>query len=147
MNLQQQFIEATRREFLTTTASGLGGLALGSMLSDDGLLTPAKAADSELRDSTNPLAARKTHFPAKAKSCVFFFMAGAPSHLDLFNSKPKLRELDGKALPKSLLENVRFAFIQKDTATLRGLSSPVHPTWGMRDGVFRLPAPPRHLCG
>jgi hypothetical protein len=47
-------------------------------------------------------------------------MAGAPSQIDLFDPKPKLNELSGQKLPESLLKNVRFAFIQKDTATLLG---------------------------
>ncbi len=47
-------------------------------------------------------------------------MAGAPSQLDLFDPKPKLRELSGQPLPKSMTEKVRFAFIQKETATLLG---------------------------
>ncbi len=47
-------------------------------------------------------------------------MAGAPSHIDLFDPKPKLNELHGQPLPESMTENVRFAFIQKDSATLMG---------------------------
>jgi len=47
-------------------------------------------------------------------------MAGAPSQVDLFDHKPKLNELDGKPLPKELLENMRFAFIKKETAVLMG---------------------------
>jgi hypothetical protein len=58
------------------------------------------------------------HFAPRAKRCIFLFMDGAPSQLDLFDPKPKLAELTGQQLPESLLENVRFAFIKKD-ATLR----------------------------
>ena len=47
-------------------------------------------------------------------------MAGAPSHLDLFDPKPKLNELHGKPLPESILKDVRFAFIKKESATLLG---------------------------
>ena len=106
MNAQQ-----TRRAFLTTSASGIGGAALASLL----------AADSEASEfAANPLAPQPSHFPAKAKSCIFFFMAGAPSQIDLFDPKPKLNELNGQPLPKSMTENVRFAFIKKETATLMG---------------------------
>ena len=112
-------IEQTRREFLTTTASGLGMAGLGAMLTDDGLLSPARLA-AETSAAVNPLAQKQPHFNAQAKACIFIFMAGAPSHLDLFNPKPKLNELDGKQLPKSLLKDVRFAFIKKETAKLKG---------------------------
>jgi Protein of unknown function (DUF1501) len=98
----------SRRSFLTTSASGLGGMALASLLQNDGLL----AADA--------MAEKQTHFPAKAKNCIFIFMEGAPSHLDLFDPKPKLNELHGQPLPESLTKNVRFAFIKKETATVMG---------------------------
>ncbi len=101
----------TRRSFLNTAASGIGGAALASML----------AQDSEAAQSPNdPLAPKASHFPAKAKHCIFLFMAGAPSHIDLFDPKPKLNELHGQPLPKSMTENVRFAFIKKESATLMG---------------------------
>ena len=61
---------------------------------------------------------RPPHFAPRAKRCIFLFMDGGPSQLDLFDPKPKLAELSGQQLPASLLENVRFAFIKKD-ATLR----------------------------
>ena len=60
----------SRRDFLTTSASGLGGVALSSMLLEDGLLGGEYA---------NPMAPRQPHFEPKAKSCIFIFMAGAPS--------------------------------------------------------------------
>ena len=109
-------IESTRREFFNTTASGLGALALGSLLTNDGVLSSAHAAASRPR----PLAVRAPHFTAKAKSCIFLFMAGAPSQLDLFDPKPRLRELHGEKLPKEILDKARFAFIKPDTATLMG---------------------------
>jgi hypothetical protein len=49
-----------------------------------------------------------------------FFLEGAPSQIDLFDPKPKLNELDGQKLPESMLKNVRFAFIQKDTVKIMG---------------------------
>ncbi len=107
-------LQSSRREFLTTSASGLGGIALGSMLNDDGILNAKTAND--------PLTFRNlhTHDEAKAKACIFIFMAGAPSQLDLFDPKPKLNELDGQKLPKELTEKARFAFIQPDSATVMG---------------------------
>lgn len=117
MNPIHDYVARTRREFLTTTASGLGMAGLGSLLSDDGLLSQATAAEAA---GVNPLAPKKPHFDPKAKACISIFMAGAPSHLDLFNPKPKLNEYNGKPLPKELLEKVRFAFIKKEAATLLG---------------------------
>jgi hypothetical protein len=100
-----------RRDFLTSAASGLGGAALTSLLAADGM------ADEAVTEG-GPLATRSTHFPPKAKSCIFIFNAGAPSQLDLFNHRPELTKLDGQALPESLLEGVRFAFIEKESARL-----------------------------
>jgi hypothetical protein len=120
-----QSVAQTRRDFLTTSASGLGLLGLGSLLSNDGLLSAVSAqaasADSPRRDTSDqPLAPRLPHFAPRARSCIFIFMAGAPSHIDLFDPKPKLNELHGQPLPESMLKNVRFAFIQKETAVLKG---------------------------
>src|SRR5262245_39985766 len=113
----QEHIRQSRRDFLTSAASGIGLLALASLLRDEGLL----AADVAPRaDVTNPLAPRPPHFPAKAKACICIYLEGAPSQLDLFDPKPRLRELHGQALPESFTKNVRFAFIQKETARLMG---------------------------
>jgi hypothetical protein len=105
----------TRRRFFASSASGIGGLALASLLHDEGLLSAEPKTGS-----VNPLAPKPPHFPAKAKSCIFIFLAGAPSQLDLFDPKPKLIELHGQPLPKSLTEKVRFAFIKKETAVIAG---------------------------
>ena len=106
----QPSIEArTRRHFLTTAASGLGTLALASMLRAE---EPARRAD--------PLAPRKPHYRPRAERCIFLFQAGAPSQLDLFDPKPRLNELHGQPLPKSMTDQVRFAFIQKESAVLMG---------------------------
>jgi hypothetical protein len=74
----------SRREFLWRSGGGLGGLALASMLGTDG----AHASDGVL--------AGKLHFPPKAKRVVQFFMAGAASHIDLFDYKPELVKRDGQ---------------------------------------------------
>jgi hypothetical protein len=116
--LTDQFADQSRRSFLTSSASGIGAAALASLLSDEGLLDSAQGATGA--DAVDPLAPRSTHHNGPAKSCIFIFMAGAPSHLDLFDPKPKLNELHGKPLPESILKNVRFAFIKKESATLLG---------------------------
>lgn len=104
-----------RRQFFTSSASGLGALALASLLQQDGLL----GAEAVSR-ANDPLAPKTPHFAPRAKSCIFFLPEGAPSHIDLFDPKPKLRELHGQPLPESMTKNVRFAFIKKETAVLWG---------------------------
>jgi len=115
-------LQTSRREFLATSASGLGLAALSSLLTEDGLFTARAAGAEALHPAVheNPLASRAPHFAPQAKSCIFIFMAGAPSQIDLFDPKPKLNELNGQQLPESLTKNVRFAFIQKESATLLG---------------------------
>ena len=61
---------------------------------------------------------RSPHFAPKAKTCIFILPEGAPSHIDLFDPKPKLNELHGEKLPESMTKNVRFAFIKKESAVL-----------------------------
>src|SRR5437867_30499 len=79
----------TRREFLWQVGGGFAGLALVDLLSRDGFFAKADEA-------VNPLAAKKPHFPAKAKHVVFLFMNGAPSQVDTFDPKPLLSKFDGK---------------------------------------------------
>lgn len=116
----QRFIDRARRDFLTTSASGLGMAALGAMLSGDGPLQSTAIASDEGKPGVGPLSVRPPHFAPKAKNCIFLLQAGAPSQLDLFDPKPKLNELHGKPLPEELLKKVRFAFIKKDSAVLLG---------------------------
>ncbi len=105
----------SRRDFLTSTASGVGLLALASMLRDERLIAAEAGAGP-----VDPLAPRTPHFEPKAKACICIFLEGAPSQVDLFDPKPKLNELDGQALPESMTKEVRFAFLQKETARLMG---------------------------
>jgi len=114
MNPLEKLAQYSRRDFLTTSASGVGAMA--SMLEQDGLL----AGDDDAAVSANPLAPRQAHFQQKAKSCIFIFLAGAPSQIDLFDPKPKLVEMHGQPLPESLGKNARFAFIDTKTARLKG---------------------------
>ncbi len=113
----EERIIQSRRDFLTSAASGLGGIALSSLLAQNGLYAgPGTGAGAIV----NPLAPKPPHFAPKAKSCIFLFMAGAPSQIDMFDPKPKLNEMDGQPMPESMLEKVRFAFIQKESAVLKG---------------------------
>ncbi len=86
----------TRRHFFERASFGVGGAALASFL------------EGESRASGAQYLTR----PAKAKNIIYLFMAGAPSHMDLFDDKPKLRELDGQICPPELLQGERFAFIE-----------------------------------
>jgi hypothetical protein len=108
----------SRREFLSRMGGGLGLAGLGSLLARNGLLGPVPALgsqiDSPAANAVNPLAPRTPHFAPRAKSCIFIFLDGGLSQMDLFDPKPKLHELHGQMLPDSMLKNVRFAFINKD---------------------------------
>src|SRR5262245_35007247 len=114
VNPFRQRLLHSRRSFLTSTASGIGLLALASLLRDDGLLAATPAAEAA------PLAPKAPHFTPKAKACICIYLEGAPSQIDLFDPKPKLNDLNGQPLPESMTKTVRFAFIQKETARLMG---------------------------
>src|SRR5216684_1852508 len=96
----------TRRQFFGRCATGLGGLALASLLNEQ-----LSAASGSLAP-TSALAPRSPHFAPKAKRAIYLHMAGAPSQLDLFDYKPKLVELNGQDCPESLYKKERFAFIK-----------------------------------
>src|SRR5947209_12699442 len=105
----------TRRHFFRDCAVGLGSIALTSLLGE--------RCSASLAPVANPLAPRQPHYPARAKSVIYLFMAGGPSQLELFDHKPKLQELNGKPIPKSFIENKRFAFMDsfaKDVPKLLG---------------------------
>ncbi len=114
-----EIVQLTRRDFLVSTARGVGGLAFASLLEADGLLA-AQTKKGAHSMPVDPLAAKPPHFAPKAKQCIFLYMEGGVSQLDLFDAKPKLNELNGQKLPESLTKNIRFAFIQKESATLLG---------------------------
>src|SRR5688572_26396487 len=78
----------SRREFLQLAGSGFGALAFSSLLAEEARATP-----------TNPLMPKASHFPGNAKSVIFLFMEGGPSHVDLFDPKPELTRMNGKPLP------------------------------------------------
>src|SRR5262245_17268024 len=92
----KNFCGRTRREFLWESGCGFGGVALASLLSKDGFFTRAEAAGSEA--SANPLAARPAALAPRAKSVIFLFMYGGPSHVDTFDYKPAMIGMDGKTV-------------------------------------------------
>jgi len=111
---QTLFLRNSRRRFLTDSLHGAGAMALAGLLDGEGALAANVSGD--------PLAAKKTHFPGKAKHIIYIYLEGGPSQMDLFDPKPKLNELDGQPLPTSLAEDAQFAFLQKETARLMGTS-------------------------
>lgn len=92
-NPRHGFCGRTRREFIWQTGAGFGAAALASMLSQDGSVDAAGGTASSFR---NPLAAKPPHFAPKAKSVIFLFMYGGPSHIDTFDYKPAMKGMDGK---------------------------------------------------
>src|SRR4051794_39157852 len=93
-----QLLDITRRHFFGKCALGVGAVALNQMLAAE-----ASAAASVKIDPANPMAERSAPLPAKAKRVIYLFMAGGPSQLELFDDKPKLRELTGQKPPASLM--------------------------------------------
>jgi hypothetical protein len=88
----------SRRDFLRRTGSGAGMIGLATLLADSGLLAPTAQAATAL-DAINPLAPKRPHFPAKAKSVIWLFMNGGQSQVDTWDYKPALEKYDGKDLP------------------------------------------------
>ena len=85
-------VPSSRREFLARAGGGFGALAMAYLLGLDSV----RAAETP-----SPLLAKTPPLPASAKSVIFLFMEGGPSHLDLLDRKPVLNELAGKTLPES----------------------------------------------
>ncbi len=94
---RKTFCRRTRREFLWESGAGFTSLGLTGLLSNSGFFnTPASADEPTF---VNPLAPKESHHPAKAKSVIFLFMYGGPSHMDTFDYKPELYKLDGQTVP------------------------------------------------
>jgi len=96
-----------RRWFLKECGVGLGSIALSQMGG-----APAAAA------ATDPLAPKQPPLRPRAKNVIFLFMAGAPSHLELFDNKPQLAKYDGTLPPPELLKGYRAAFINPNSKLL-----------------------------
>jgi uncharacterized protein DUF1501 len=104
--------QVSRRWFIEQCGVGLGAMAFGQLLQNPGFA--AALEDAPL----NPLAPKKPHHSAKAKSVIYLFMAGAPSHLELFDFKPQLAKFDGTLPPPELLKGYRAAFINPNSKLL-----------------------------
>src|SRR5262249_11333990 len=111
-----------RRTFLRDAFCGFGTLALASLLHQD----RARAA------AANPLDPKPPYLPrAKAKSVIFLFMGGGPSHLETFDPKPLLNKLDGQPRPKEFGE-AKYQFVSRDA---RLLGSKRHFAKAGRSGI------------
>src|SRR5918997_3128566 len=102
-------LQQTRRHFFGQCGIGLGSMALGSLLGE------GRASAGGPTSAAEPLAPRAGHFPARAKSVIYLFMAGGPSQLELFDHKPKLQEYHNRPIPESFIEGRRFAFMETFT--------------------------------
>ena len=101
-----------RRWFFEQCGVGMGSLAFARILEDAAVGAPTGTAFD------NPLAPKKPHFEPKAKNVIFLFMAGAPSHLELFDHKPQLAKYDGTLPPEELIKDYRAAFISPNSKLL-----------------------------
>ena len=100
--------QISRRWFFEQCGVGLGAIAMGSLA----------GAASAAEQPAGPLAPKKPHFAPKAKNVIFLFMAGGPSHLELFDYKPQLAKFDGTLPPPELLKGYRAAFINPNSKLL-----------------------------
>ena len=100
----------TRRKFFRQCGTGMGALALASLLNEKLFAaSPATASQPGLP---------ATHFAPKAKNIIYLFQSGGPSHLDLFDYKPELIKRNGQKMPEEVLKNIRLAQIGKEAALL-----------------------------
>jgi len=110
----------SRRDFLMKSAFGFGTLGLSHLLLDEALA-------AEAGETSNPLAPRPPHLPSKAKSVIFLFMTGGPSHLETFDPKPLLNKLDGQALPASFdPQGLSLQFMKATDGKLMASPFPFH---------------------
>ena len=93
----------TRRQFLLRTGNGIGAAALSTMLNPS-LIGSAMGEGMQQYGGLPSI----PHFPGKAKRVIYMFMAGGPSHIDLFDYKPIQRKLHGTELPDSVRQDQRL---------------------------------------
>ena len=108
----------SRRYFLNDCTLGLGKIAAASLLTNSLSSTSAGLSPQPFDTTDDPLRLKAPHFRPTAKAVIHLFMAGAPSQLELFDPKPELSKLEGKSLPKSVIGDQRYAFIQPDAAVM-----------------------------
>ncbi|HVF86053.1 MAG TPA: DUF1501 domain-containing protein [Pyrinomonadaceae bacterium] len=109
----EQAKQISRRWFFEQCGVGVGAMALGHLLASAGFGATEGAGSED-----NPLAPKKPHHAPKAKNVIFLFMAGAPSHLEMFDNKPQLTKFNGTLPPPELLKGYRSAFINPNSKLL-----------------------------
>lgn len=134
----------TRRKFLGAGGGGLGVLAL-SGLWPNAQLPPAAAEENSHQQLLAPI--RTSQLAAPPKRCIYIYLEGGPSQMDLFDPKPRLNQMHGQALPSSMLENMQFAFIQKEGARvswdhLGPFDDMVRAVWSFPTSCLTWPAVP-----
>lgn len=123
MNLSQKCTgfepveQNTRRQLLSKFGMGLGSIALASMVARESQGSDRNSAD---RNSAEPV----RHHPAKAKRVIYLFQSGGPSHLDLFDYKPRLTAETGKELPESIRKGQRLTAMSGNQASLPLVGTP-----------------------
>jgi len=94
----RNFCGRTRREFLWQAGGGFAGVAMASLLGDDGFFDRQTVAADGITSWKTPLVPKNPSFGAKAKSVIFLFMYGGPSHIDTFDYKPDMKGMDNKTV-------------------------------------------------
>lgn len=123
MNLLQQYQRhLSRRHFFGKTATGIGTAALASLLDRDGNLRAASAPN----DVRVPGLPGLPHVAPTAKRVIYLFQNGAPTHVDLFDFKPRLQEMHGQPIPDSVVNGRRFSTMTGD-ASGKVLLAPIEP--------------------
>jgi hypothetical protein len=112
----------TRRQFFGRTSCGLGTAALAWLLSRDGRAAQVPLTAPQRFGGLPEL----PHFPPKARRVIYLFMNGAPTHVDLFDYKPRLQTMHGQPVPEEYFRGLRFSTMTGDP---RGklLLAPVEP--------------------
>ncbi len=101
MKQQRNFCGRTRREFMWQAGGGFAGTALAGLMGSPFFGEQASAADGMPDENAawkNPLLPKVPHFAPKAKSVIFLFMYGGPSHIDTFDYKPRMIGMDNKTI-------------------------------------------------
>jgi hypothetical protein len=101
----QELKDITRRHFFKQNGLGIGAIALSALLNE-------RADCKSIASESNPLAPKQPHFSPRVKNIIYLFMAGGPSHVDLFDPKPKLTEWNERPVPEDVIRGERFAFIK-----------------------------------
>ncbi len=111
MNPLHPLHASTRRQLFSDCGIGVGRIALASLLAEAGGSVRAE-------EFSSPTAPAAPHFAPRVRRVIYLFQAGAPSQLELFDNKPRLREYEGRPIPPSIIKGQRYAFIQPDAAVL-----------------------------